>query len=89
VQTEVAAQVAAALAERPAVAELLTVKQAAAVAQVAPATIRRWIRTGYLNAHHAGRAVRIKRVDLERFLSSNHRVAGNLTPEQCAARDFG
>ncbi len=88
VRVEVDARVRAALAERSAVAELLTVKQAAAVAQVAPATLRRWIRAGYVKAHHAWRAMRIKRADLERFLFSDRRVADDLTPEQLAVRDF-
>lgn len=73
----------------PARAEYLSPAAAAELAEVAPGTIRRWIRAGHLKAHHAGRAVRIKRDDLERFLAADRQVANNLTPEQLAARDFG
>jgi excisionase family DNA binding protein len=63
VRTEVAGQVAAALAERPAVAELLSTAEAAAHAKVTPATIWRWIAAGKLPEHRAGREVRIARAD--------------------------
>jgi excisionase family DNA binding protein len=41
----------------------LTVKEAAALARVSPATIRRWCRIGYLDAFQAGRrgTIRIPR----------------------------
>lgn len=69
--------------------EYLSPAGAADVARVKPATIRRWIRSGQLQAHHAGRAVRIRRADLELFLRSGGRAANDLTPEQLADRDFG
>ena len=39
---------------------VLTVKEAAAIARVTPATIRRWCRRGYLNAFQVGRSARIR-----------------------------
>lgn len=69
--------------------EYLSPASAAALAHVAPATIRRWIRQGKITGHHAGRAVRIRRADLELFLRSGGRAANDLTPEQLADRDFG
>lgn len=90
VQTEVAAQVAAALAERPAVAELLSTGEAAQYAKVTPRSIRRWLDQGKLRALHAGRELRIRRADLDQLMrGGRRRKAAALTPEQLAARDFG
>ena len=47
----------------PAVSEssdVLTVKEAAALARVSPATIRRWCRRGYLRAFQVGRGAAIR-----------------------------
>ncbi len=90
VQTEVAAQVAAALAERPAVAELLSTAEAAQYAKVTPRSIRRWLDQGKLRALHAGRELRIRRAELDELLrDGRRRKAAALTPEQLAERDFG
>jgi excisionase family DNA binding protein len=90
VQTEVAAQVAAALAERPAVADLLSTAEAAQYAKVSQRSIRRWLDQGKLRALHAGRELRIRRADLDQLMcGGRRRKAAELTPEQLAARDFG
>lgn len=90
VQTEVAAQVAAALAERPAVAELLSTAEAAQYAKVTPRSIRRWLDQGKLRALHAGRELRIRRADLDELMrSGRRRNAAEPTPEELAERDFG
>jgi excisionase family DNA binding protein len=46
----------------------LSVTKAARVADVAPGTIRAWIRAGRLTAKHAGRVLRISRAELDRFM---------------------
>ncbi|MBE7451477.1 MAG: helix-turn-helix domain-containing protein [Kofleriaceae bacterium] len=48
----------------------LSIAKAAAFADVAPGTLRRWIRTGRLVARRAGRDHRVARGELERFLAS-------------------
>lgn len=66
---------------------------AAELAGVAPATIRRWVAEQRLPGYHAGRAIRIRRSELEALLAStgtrSRRPAAKLTPEQRARRDFG
>ena len=47
----------------------LSVAKAARVADVAPGTIRTWIRAGRLAARRAGRVLRVSRAELERFLA--------------------
>jgi len=47
--------------------ELLTVDEAAAVLNVAPVTVRRWIATGRLPALRLGRKLRVRRDALERW----------------------
>lgn len=69
--------------------EYLSVARAAAVADVAPGTVRRWIREGRLVGHHAGRVLRVKRTDLEALLRGGGRRDRELTAEQLADRDFG
>jgi excisionase family DNA binding protein len=51
--------------------DVLTVKEAAALVRVSPATIRRWCRSGYLNAFQVGRSasIRIPREELRRRIS--------------------
>jgi excisionase family DNA binding protein len=90
VRIEVDARVHAALAERPAVAELLSTAEAARYAKVSPRSIRRWLDQGKLEALHAGRELRIRRADLDQLMrGGRRRKATELTPEQLAARDFG
>lgn len=73
----------------PAADEYLSVARAAAVADVAPGTVRRWIREGRLVGHHAGRVLRVRRTDLEALLRGGGRRDRELTAEQLADRDFG
>jgi excisionase family DNA binding protein len=49
--------------------DVLTAKEAAALARVSPATIRRWCRSGYLNAFQVERsaAIRIPRDELRKL----------------------
>lgn len=74
--------------EIPPADSYLSTVHAAELADVAPGTIRRWIREGRLVGHRAGRKVCVRRSELEQLLRSD-RGAGNMTPEQLAARDFG
>lgn len=92
VRAEVDRRVSAALAERPAATAYLSTAAAAAHAEVAPGTIRRWIREGRLVEHRAGRELRVSRAELEQLLGRGIRAPGpgrELTPEQLAARRFG
>ena len=60
--------------------EVLTVKEAAALARVSPATIRRWCRRGYLKAFQVDRSatIRIPREELRKLAAqdSNQRPSG-------------
>ena len=47
----------------------LSITNAAQLADLAPNTIRTWIRDGRLPAHRAGRVLRVRRSDLEKFLA--------------------
>jgi excisionase family DNA binding protein len=51
--------------------DVLTVKEAAALARVSPATIRRWCRLGHLHAFQVGRgsAIRIPADALRELLA--------------------
>lgn len=90
VRVEVDARVRAELAERSAVAELLSTAEAARYARVSPRSIRRWLDQDKLRALHAGRELRIRRADLDQLMrGGRRRKAAELTPEQRAARDFG
>lgn len=51
----------------------LSIAKAAEFADVAPGTLRRWIRTGRLPVRRAGRVYRIGRAELEEFLASHGR----------------
>jgi excisionase family DNA binding protein len=81
-------ELARALAELARPDEYLSPRRAAQLADVAPATIRRWIREGRLASTSAGRAIRVCRSELERFLRRDGRSHDDLTPEAAAARDF-
>ena len=90
VRIEVDSRVRAALAERTAVAELLSTAEAGRYARVAPRSIRRWLVQGKLQALHAGRELRIRRADLDKLMCrGRRRTDAGLTPEQLAERDFG
>lgn len=49
----------------------LSVAKAARIADVAPGTIRTWIRKGRLTAQRAGRVLRVSRSELDRFMSGS------------------
>lgn len=70
--------------------EYLSIAEAAAIASVAPQTVRRWVRAGDLNGYKAGRVLRVKRAELDAFLASSHETVscGDLSPEGQAVRDF-
>ncbi|MGE0397227.1 MAG: helix-turn-helix domain-containing protein [Kofleriaceae bacterium] len=46
----------------------VSIARAATIADVAPGTLRRWIKSGRLPAHRAGRVYRIPRNALDEFL---------------------
>jgi excisionase family DNA binding protein len=48
--------------------EFLSTTEAASVAKVAPGTVRRWVKTGRLTRHQAGRVLRVSRAELENML---------------------
>ena len=82
-------EVAKAVAEISRHDEYLSPAAAASVASVAPGTIRRWIRDGKIDSHHAGRNVRVSRKDLLAFMRGERKSDPTMTPEQLAARDYG
>ena len=84
----VKAEVARQLAARDSVDEYLSVRSAADLADVAPGTVRRWIREGRIQRHGAGRHLRVRRADLLAFLTSGNRQDRALTPEERALKDF-
>jgi excisionase family DNA binding protein len=51
----------------------LSIARAAAFADVAPGTLRRWIRAGRLPVRRAGRVHRVARAELEDFLTREGR----------------
>ncbi len=55
---------------RAASEEFLSVKEAATIAGVCPATVRGWLRQGQLRRYGTARLPRIRRVDLMQFLAS-------------------
>jgi excisionase family DNA binding protein len=70
--------------------EYLSPRVAGAVAQVAPGTVRRWVREGKLAGHHAGRVLRVRRADLEALLRRPRVIsADHVEPEALARRLFG
>ena len=64
------------LCQQPVQPEYLTVSEASRLFVVTEGTVRRWIREGKLASSRAGRAVRLKREDLEQFMSSRTSVEG-------------
>ena len=69
--------------------EYLSTVAAARVADVAPGTIRRWIKDGRLTRHKAGRVIRVSRHELERMLRDGDPSNDELTPEQLADKAYG
>lgn len=56
--------------ETDAPSEYLSAKTAAAIVDVNEETVRVWVRRGALPAYWAGRLLRIKRADLDRFMAT-------------------
>jgi len=54
----------------------LSIAHAARLADIAPGTLRRWIRSGRLPVRRAGRVYRVARAELEDFLARDGRSAG-------------
>ena len=67
----------------------LSVAKAARVADVAPGTIRAWIRAGRLTAQHAGRVLRISRRELAQFMMGALTGPNGAETERRAAHLFG
>lgn len=67
--------------------EFLSTEAAAAVAKVAPGTIRRWVKERRLARANTGRHIRVSRNELERMLKAG--PSNDLTPEQLARKMFG
>jgi excisionase family DNA binding protein len=69
--------------------ELLTTKEASAVAKVSADTIRAWAKTGRLKVQRVGRQMRINRADLDHALANpgprNDRDE-KLSPQELARR---
>ena len=63
----------------------LSVKKAAALAAVHPDTLRSWITAGRLPEHRAGRELRVRELDLHRFLDGGSGVQGRPTSEEVAS----
>lgn len=67
----------------------LSVAKAARLADVAPGTIRAWIRAGQLTAQHAGRVLRISRSELTQFMAGAPTGPNGAETERRAAHLFG
>jgi excisionase family DNA binding protein len=67
----------------------LSVTKAARLADVAPGTIRAWIRAGRLTAQHAGRVLRISRRELAQFMTGAPTGPSGAEAERRAAQLFG
>jgi excisionase family DNA binding protein len=55
--------------------EFLTVQQAAARYQLGERTVYRLVEDGKIKVHRAGKAIRIRRLDLERHLAGRERLS--------------
>ena len=78
-------EVRRALGDAPKHDEFLSTPAAAQVADVAQGTIRRWVREGRLEAHRAGRVVRVRRADLERVLRDGGKPTSDASPASADA----
>jgi excisionase family DNA binding protein len=65
-----------AAAPRPAIDELLTVEQAAAILQLSPKTLKDWLRAAKLPGCKVDRLWRVKPADLEAFIQASRRWHG-------------
>lgn len=97
IATRVRDEVARQLADVRVPREYLSTREAADLANVAQATIRRWVREGRLKASGAGREIRIQRVELETLMRPDGRrlpprptrAPRTLSPEEQAEKDLG
>jgi len=67
----------------------LSVTKAARLADVAPGTVRKWIRQGRLTGKYAGRVIRVSRLELERFLAKEATGPSGEEVKRRAAHLFG
>ena len=67
----------------------LSVARAADVAEVNPATVRKWVEEGRLGRYRAGRELRAKRSELDRLLATGWADEETDSPEALARRAFG
>jgi excisionase family DNA binding protein len=67
----------------------LSVAKAARVADVAPGTIRAWIRAGRLTVKRAGRVLRVSRRELAQFMAGTPTGPRGEETKQRAAHLFG
>jgi excisionase family DNA binding protein len=67
----------------------LSVAKAARMADVAPGTIRAWIRAGRLTAKRAGRVLRVSRPELAQFMAGTPTGPRGEETKQRAAHLFG
>lgn len=75
---------------KPADAAYLSTAEAASLARVTTATIRRWVRAGELTRHEAGVRVLVRRDELEQLLKCEIvPIDSKLSPEERARRRFG
>jgi excisionase family DNA binding protein len=81
---EVRAAVEGSRAKAPDDESYLSVQRAASVADVHPDTIRKWINSGRLPRHKAGRELRVRRDELHRLLEGGI-TEDRPTPEEDAA----
>lgn len=70
-------------------AAYLTTEDAAAIARVEPATVREWVRRGDLRRHQAGRELRVRRDELEAFLTTGRRSDDEHNVEALAVKILG
>lgn len=67
----------------------ISVAKAARTVDVAPGTVRAWIRSGRLEAKRAGRVLRISRAELERFIAGAPGKAQQVETQRRAAKLLG
>jgi excisionase family DNA binding protein len=67
----------------------LSVAKAARLADVAPGTVRAWIRAGTLTAKHAGRVLRVSRRELAQFMARAASGPNGAEAQKRASHLFG
>lgn len=84
VREEVRTAMREALAQVKPAGEFLSIIEAAKLACVHPETVRQWVRDGLVPRHRAGREYRIRRDELEAYLSRTDTAPAD-DPEAAAA----